>query len=125
MFKQKIQWKAPNAKRPRFIIRKTRFNLRDCELLIKTEVLGEVTMPSDLEGTSHRSTYNNSRELLARLQPPPTPPKKLLVHGFLMDLQTQNQESESIVAHGKRLQSGINIYSCLVARTLIIFSFWP
>lgn len=43
-------------------------NLRDCGLLIKTGVLGEVTMASDLEGTSHRSTDNNIRELLARLQ---------------------------------------------------------
>ncbi|KAL4562725.1 hypothetical protein LXL04_026755 [Taraxacum kok-saghyz] len=43
-------------------------NLRDCGLLIKTGVLGEVTMGSDLEGTSHRSTENNIRELLARLQ---------------------------------------------------------
>ncbi|KAI3508679.1 hypothetical protein L1887_23689 [Cichorium endivia] len=101
-------------------------NLRVCRLFIKTGVLGEITMASDLEGTSHRSTDNNkSRKLLARLQPPPTPPKKLLVHGFLMNLQTQNQESESIIAHGKRLQSGINTDSCLVARTVIIFSFWP
>ncbi|KAL7592746.1 protein CELLULOSE SYNTHASE INTERACTIVE 1 [Lactuca sativa] len=43
-------------------------NLRDCGLLIKTGVLGEVTMSTDLEGTSHRSTDNNIRELLARLQ---------------------------------------------------------
>lgn len=41
-------------------------NLRDCGLLIKTGVLGEVTMSSDLEGTSHRSS--DIRELLARLQ---------------------------------------------------------
>ncbi|KAI3800497.1 hypothetical protein L1987_28588 [Smallanthus sonchifolius] len=41
-------------------------NLRDCGLLIKTGVLGEVTMTSDLEGTSHRSS--DIRELLARLQ---------------------------------------------------------
>nr|XP_043619372.1 protein CELLULOSE SYNTHASE INTERACTIVE 1-like [Erigeron canadensis]XP_043619373.1 protein CELLULOSE SYNTHASE INTERACTIVE 1-like [Erigeron canadensis] len=41
-------------------------NLRDCGLLIKTGVLGEVTMSSDLEGTSHRNS--DIRELLARLQ---------------------------------------------------------
>lgn len=41
-------------------------NLRDCGLLIKTGVLGEVTMSSDLQGTSHRSS--DIRELLARLQ---------------------------------------------------------
>ncbi|KVH89130.1 protein CELLULOSE SYNTHASE INTERACTIVE 1-like [Cynara cardunculus var. scolymus] len=41
-------------------------NLRDCGLLIKTGVLGEVTMSSDLEGTTHRSS--DIRELLARLQ---------------------------------------------------------
>ncbi|KAL8192391.1 hypothetical protein R6Q57_027576 [Mikania cordata] len=41
-------------------------NLRDCGLLIKTGVLGEVTMSSDVEGTSHRSS--DIRELLARLQ---------------------------------------------------------
>lgn len=41
-------------------------NLRDCGLLIKTGVLGEVTMSSDLEGTSHRSS--DIQELLARLQ---------------------------------------------------------
>ncbi|KAF5811672.1 putative armadillo-like helical protein [Helianthus annuus] len=41
-------------------------NLRDCGLLIKTGVLGEVTMSSDVEGTTHRSS--DIRELLARLQ---------------------------------------------------------
>ncbi|KAI7736536.1 hypothetical protein M8C21_020610 [Ambrosia artemisiifolia] len=41
-------------------------NLRDCGLLIKTGVLGEVTMSSDVEGSSHRSS--DIRELLARLQ---------------------------------------------------------
>ncbi|XP_076948775.1 uncharacterized protein LOC143621147 [Bidens hawaiensis] len=41
-------------------------NLRDCGLLIKTGVLGEVTMSSDAEGSSHRSS--DIRELLARLQ---------------------------------------------------------
>ncbi|XP_071698771.1 uncharacterized protein [Rutidosis leptorrhynchoides] len=41
-------------------------NLRDCSLLIKTGVLGEVTMSSDIEGTSHQSS--DIRELLARLQ---------------------------------------------------------
>ncbi|KAD3069161.1 hypothetical protein E3N88_37041 [Mikania micrantha] len=41
-------------------------NLRDCGLLIKTGVLGEVTMSSDVDGTSHRSS--DIRELLARLQ---------------------------------------------------------
>ncbi|KAI3698788.1 hypothetical protein L2E82_42614 [Cichorium intybus] len=68
-FKQKIRWKAPNAKRPRFIISgKLDLNLRDCGLLIKIGVLGKVTMASDVEGTSHRSIDNNIRELLARLQ---------------------------------------------------------
>ncbi|MFS7932535.1 putative armadillo-like helical protein [Helianthus anomalus] len=41
-------------------------NLRDCGLLIKTGVLGEVSMSSDVEGTTHRSS--DIRELLARLQ---------------------------------------------------------
>ncbi|KAK9056209.1 hypothetical protein SSX86_027299 [Deinandra increscens subsp. villosa] len=41
-------------------------NLRDCGLLIKTGVLGEVTMSSDHEGTGQRSS--DIRELLARLQ---------------------------------------------------------
>ncbi|XP_076942913.1 uncharacterized protein LOC143612945 [Bidens hawaiensis] len=41
-------------------------NLRDCGLLIKTGVLGEVTMSSDVVGSSHRSS--DIRELLARLQ---------------------------------------------------------
>ncbi|KAJ0582294.1 putative armadillo-like helical protein [Helianthus annuus] len=41
-------------------------NLRDCGLLIKTGVLGEVTMSSDVEGMTHRSS--DIRELLARLQ---------------------------------------------------------
>ncbi|KAK9742902.1 hypothetical protein RND81_03G204300 [Saponaria officinalis] len=47
-------------------------NLRDCGLLIKTGVLGEVTMPSVSSSSSSNqsddSTHSNIRELLARLQ---------------------------------------------------------
>ncbi|KAK9749321.1 hypothetical protein RND81_02G117800 [Saponaria officinalis] len=47
-------------------------NLRDCSLLVKTGVLGEVTMPSasssSPSGQSDNSTLGNIRELLARLQ---------------------------------------------------------
>ncbi|KAL9234433.1 hypothetical protein vseg_009305 [Gypsophila vaccaria] len=47
-------------------------NLRDCGLLIKTGVLGEVTMPSVSSSSSSNqsddSTYSSIKELLARLQ---------------------------------------------------------
>ncbi|KAL3000992.1 hypothetical protein AAZX31_09G243000 [Glycine max] len=46
-------------------------NLRDCGLLIKTGVLGEATLPlavSSSVAESDVATYNNIRELLARLQ---------------------------------------------------------
>ncbi|XP_074263256.1 uncharacterized protein LOC141586049 [Silene latifolia] len=48
-------------------------NLRDCGLLIKTGVLGEVTMPSVSSSSSStdqsdNSSHSNIRELLARLQ---------------------------------------------------------
>ncbi|KAJ9188387.1 hypothetical protein P3X46_003747 [Hevea brasiliensis] len=46
-------------------------NLRDCGLLIKTGVLGEVTLPSAVAGSStepEAAVHSNIRELLARLQ---------------------------------------------------------
>ncbi|XP_065864746.1 protein CELLULOSE SYNTHASE INTERACTIVE 3 [Euphorbia lathyris] len=45
-------------------------NLRDCGLLIKTGVLGEVTLPLNGAGSSEpeAAVYGNIRELLARLQ---------------------------------------------------------
>ncbi|PHT39898.1 hypothetical protein CQW23_18752 [Capsicum baccatum] len=46
-------------------------NLRDCGLLIKSGVLGEVTLPSSVASTSAAPevvVYGNLRELLARLQ---------------------------------------------------------
>ncbi|KAL3536877.1 hypothetical protein ACH5RR_000243 [Cinchona calisaya] len=46
-------------------------NLRDCGLLIKTGVLGEVTLPSTAASTSaepEAALHGNMRELLARLQ---------------------------------------------------------
>lgn len=46
-------------------------NLRDCGLLIKTGVLGEVTLPSNAASTSaepEAALHGNIRELLARLQ---------------------------------------------------------
>ncbi|CAA3021431.1 protein ARABIDILLO 2-like isoform X2 [Olea europaea var. sylvestris] len=46
-------------------------NLRDCGLLIKTRVLGEVTLPSAMGSTStepEATSIGNVRELLARLQ---------------------------------------------------------
>ncbi|KAL3517093.1 hypothetical protein ACH5RR_023995 [Cinchona calisaya] len=46
-------------------------NLRDCGLLIKTGVLGEVTLPSTASGSSaepEAALHGNIRELLARLQ---------------------------------------------------------
>ncbi|KAF5451518.1 hypothetical protein F2P56_026622 [Juglans regia] len=46
-------------------------NLRDCWLLIKTEVLGEATLPSSVAVSSaepEATTHSNIRELLARLQ---------------------------------------------------------
>lgn len=46
-------------------------NLRDCGLLIKTGVLGEVTLPSNIASTSaepEAALHGNIRELLARLQ---------------------------------------------------------
>lgn len=46
-------------------------NLRDCGLLIKTGVLGEVTLPKSIPGSSIEpevTMHSNLRELLARLQ---------------------------------------------------------
>ncbi|KAJ8565419.1 hypothetical protein K7X08_007995 [Anisodus acutangulus] len=46
-------------------------NLRDCGLLIKSGVLGEVTLPSSVASTSaapEAAVHRNLRELLARLQ---------------------------------------------------------
>ncbi|XP_059312824.1 vacuolar protein 8-like isoform X3 [Lycium ferocissimum] len=46
-------------------------NLRDCGLLIKSGVLGEVTLPSSVASTSatpEAAVHGNLRELLARLQ---------------------------------------------------------
>lgn len=45
-------------------------NLRDCELLIKTGVLGEATLPLAVGGSSEleAADHSNLRELLARLQ---------------------------------------------------------
>ncbi|KAK2983993.1 hypothetical protein RJ640_027318 [Escallonia rubra] len=46
-------------------------NLRDCGLLIKTGVLGQVTFPSAVASSSSEpeaATHSNTRELLARLQ---------------------------------------------------------
>ncbi|KAJ8573270.1 hypothetical protein K7X08_009781 [Anisodus acutangulus] len=46
-------------------------NLRDCGLLIKSGVLGEVTLPSSVASTSaapETAVHGNLRELLARLQ---------------------------------------------------------
>ncbi|OAY62358.1 vacuolar protein 8 [Manihot esculenta] len=46
-------------------------NLRDCELLIKTGMLGEATLPLAAAGSStelEASIHGNTRELLARLQ---------------------------------------------------------
>ncbi|KAI4372371.1 hypothetical protein MLD38_010612 [Melastoma candidum] len=49
------------------LIGKLDLNLRDCELLIKTGVLGDVTTPNSTT-ESEASVHGNIRELLARLQ---------------------------------------------------------
>ncbi|KAI4303345.1 hypothetical protein MLD38_038990 [Melastoma candidum] len=49
------------------LIGKLDLNLRDCELLIKTGVLGDATVPNT-PSDSQASVHGNIRELLARLQ---------------------------------------------------------
>lgn len=71
---------------------KLELNLRDCRLLVKSGVLGEVVLPPSLEGASSES---NIRELLARLHIGHAEAKNRAIDGLLEAIR---EDEKSVMA---------------------------